>query len=222
MKRPIEKPDPTYLSQLPLDLTIDDEGEAVRESNGFVTPDEARLRSETARQVLESGRQTAEGTSPSWMERYQELRRLGWHWRVACYIAWAASPRVGRWPKNQEELAKQVLGLTSDRQIGTWRQKNPAIDEVVTLLQAAPLFEHRADAFAALIKSATSADYKSHQDRKLMFEMLGDYVPRLRVDQRDVREVENLDDLSDEELDKLAKLVKRERPSANEASDEPD
>ncbi len=65
------------------------------------------------------------------MQDYQMLRDQCWPWRVAAYIAWASSPRVGRQPHTQMELAKQILGLTSDRVINTWRKKNPAIDEIV-------------------------------------------------------------------------------------------
>jgi hypothetical protein len=171
-----------------------------------VSPEEAALRSETARQALEM---RGIDERPGWMETYLKLREAGWPWRVAVFIAWAASPRNGRWPRNQEELATQVLGLTSDRQIGKWRARNPAINETITLLQAAPLFEHRADIYEALIKSASTPDYKNKPDRQLALEMLGDYVPRLRVDKRDLKDVEDLDELSDEELEKLARLTRK-------------
>jgi len=205
MKRPVERPDwDELLRQIPLGLNI----EEAEDGRSFVSPDEARLRSETARQALES----IQGPEmPGWLEMYYRLRNSGWPWRVACYIAWAASPRKERWPHTQEVLATQVLGLTTDRQIGTWRAKNPAINETITLLQAAPLFEHRADIYNALIVSATNADYKSHQDRKLALELLGDYIPRLRVDQRDIHSVEDLDDLPDEELEKLARLTRKDK-----------
>jgi hypothetical protein len=79
-------------------------------------------------------------------------------------------------------LAKQHLGLTSDRAINTWRKRNPAIDEMVAVLQAAPLWEHRSEIYAALISVATSPEYKGHNDRKLALELLGDYVPAAKLE----------------------------------------
>ncbi len=191
MKRPLNPPNWDELRQIPLGLEIDE----VEPGN---TLEEARLRSETARSQFEGGKDR-----PGWFQRYNELRAAGWSWRVACYIAWASCPKRDRQPRSQEELATQILGLTSDRQIWTWRQRNPAIDETVAILQAAPLFEHRADIFKALIESATNPDYKSHQDRKIALEMLGDYIPRLRVDDSR-RTADDLADLSEEELARLA------------------
>jgi hypothetical protein len=193
MKRSLQKPDWEDLQQIPLELEIDESEPGVN-----LSPDEARLRSETARFALEHGEDR------EWYKRYAELRSAGWSWRVACYIAWASCPLNGRSPATQDELARQVLGLNSDRQIWVWRKKNPAIDETVALLQAAPLFEHRADIFKALIDSATSGDYKSHQDRKIALEMLGDYVPRLKVE-GDNRKVSDLSELSDAELEEKAR-----------------
>lgn len=201
MKRPVERPDWELLRQMPLGLDIE---EIDPDERSFVSPEEAALRSETARKALElRGIEDA----PTWMDMYRKLREAGWPWRVACYIAWASSPKKGRWPKTQEELATQALGLTSDRQIGTWRAKNPTINETITLLQAAPLFEHRADIYEALIASASTADYKNKPDRQLALELLGDYVPRLRVDKRDISNVSDMDELPDEELERIARLV---------------
>ncbi len=209
-KRTVQRPKPEIFEQLALGLAIDD---AIEDGAG-ISPEEARRRSEVARAALEGGphptlsqSELGDGkkASPEWLERYFDLRDAGWPWRVACYIAWCASPRNNRWPKTQEELATQVLGLTSDRQIGTWRRKNPSIDEMIALLQAAPLFDHRADIYRALIRSASDPDHRSNPDRKLALELMGDYVPRVQVDNRDVTDVEDLSQLSDEELDKLSR-----------------
>ena len=205
MRRPIQKPDWAELQQRPLGLDIDEV------EPGIITPDEARMRSEAARTLFDDAEH-----KPDWFSRYAELRAAGWNWRVAAYIAWASCPRRDRIPASQELLATQVLGLTSDRQIWTWRTKNPAIDETIGLLQAAPLFEHRADILRALIDSATNADYKHHQDRKIALEMLGDYVPRLRLDD-ERRPLTDLDQTSEEELMRLAGQIGPE-----EATDEPD
>lgn len=187
-----------------------------------ISVEDARLRSETARQVLEDHGRTlatrgdpgrgdlaptdadAEGEDVEWLGMYWQLRDAGWSWRQACYIAWAASPRAERWPGTQEDLATEVLGLTSPRVISTWRKKNPVIDEWVALMQAAPLLERRADVIRALVLSASSADYKSNPDRKLFFEMIGDYVPRSKIDVEREVTIEDLSSLSDAELDVLA------------------
>ena len=215
-RRPVERPTRETYQQMRLELgEIDD----AIEENSTITPDEARRRSETARVALEtlnpsltptltpSPLPEERGVKPEWMERYWELRDAGWPWRIACYIAWCASPRNTRWPKTQDDLATKVLGLTSDRQIGTWRRKNPTIDDVVTLLQAAPLFEHRADIYAALIDSASRSDHRSHQDRKLALELMGDYVPHLQVDSRKLDDMDDLSQVSEDELRKRAKLA---------------
>jgi hypothetical protein len=216
-KRSLQKPDWEDLQQIPLGLEIDENEPGVN-----LSPDEARLRSEAARNTLEAQGRPA-GEKPEWYRRYAELRAAGWSWRVACYIAWASCPLNGRQPGTQDELARQVLGLNSDRQIWVWRKKNPAIDETVALLQAAPLFEHRADIFKALITSATSGDYKSHQDRKIALEMLGDYVPRLKVE-GDQRKVSDLSEMSDAALEEKARHRTAEDSAQDrqEAEDEQD
>jgi len=114
-----------------------------------------------------------------------------------------------------------VLGLKSPRVIYTWRKKNPAIDEVVSVMQTAPLYEHRRDVIEALIAVATDPDYKAHKDRKLFFEMLGDYTPRQQVDVSDNRAaLDDLSQLSDDELRKRAELLKEkddeDRPTSHD------
>lgn len=118
----------------------------------------------------------------AWWQDYLSLRDRGWDWRKAIYIAWAASPAIERQPATQEELAQGVLGLTSDRVIRKWRDAEPAIDDTVVEFQAAPLLRHRRDIFEALIKSASDPDPKSHADRKLALEMLGDYKPKQQTE----------------------------------------
>lgn len=113
-----------------------------------------------------------------WWQDYRELIQRGWDWRKAVLIAWEASPARARVPSTQEELATQVLGLTSDRVIAKWRKQQPEIDQEVARMQAAPLLRHRRDVFQALVASATDPDPKSHPDRKLALELMGDYKPR--------------------------------------------
>ena len=138
-----------------------------------------RLRSEAARQALDG--MYGKIGAPRWMDDFIELCKGGWPWRVAAYIAWASTPKGAREPKTQDELARTHLGLTSDRAINTWRKKNPAIDEMVKVMQASPLFKHRAEIYNALVAVAVKPEYKSHNDRKLALELLGDYMPAHKI-----------------------------------------
>jgi len=191
---PIQRPD----YQLEFDLDVEEQ----TIDGGPLTVEEIRLRSEAARQALE-GR-----TDLKWMEEYSRLRDGGWPWRVAAYIAWASSPRVNRIPKTQDELADQHLGLTSDRRIIEWRKKNPAIDEMVVILQASPLWDCRAEVFQALTDNAIKPDYKTHNDRKLFLEMTGDYVPSSKITAEMVKRLGkgtlDASELSDDDLREIA------------------
>lgn len=140
-----------------------------------ISPEEARVISGAARAAFERR------DDVSWMEDYVELIREGWPWRVACYIAWATTPRAVRLPKTMGELAS-VLGLSSARTIRAWREKNAAIDERVRGMIVAPLMAARADIIEALIGSATTADHKNHPDRRLALEMAKLYTPKQEVD----------------------------------------
>src|SRR5512133_2078388 len=126
--------------QLPLDLDVPEvEGSASQEIN----LDEMRLREQVACKALEG--MAGKLGAPRWLDDYLELCKGGWPWRVAAYIAWASTPKGSREPKTQEELARNHLGLTSDRAIMTWRKKNPAVDEMVRMMQSGSLFKHRAE-----------------------------------------------------------------------------
>lgn len=167
-----------------------------------VSVEEARLRSEEARKNFEHA-----GAG----EEYKMLRDEGWPWRQACYIAWASMPKP-RAPKTQEELAINILGLSSDRAINKWRKENPMIDERVALLQGAQLWDSRADIIKALVENASKADYKTHNDRKLALEMLGDYIPASKLSAELTKKLESgdLSSLSREELAVLSKSVKEQ------------
>lgn len=144
--------------------------------------------------------------TPKWLDDYFILRAEGWNWRVALYIAWAASPKIGREPKTQDELATVYLGLTSDRVITTWRKRNPVIDEMVHMMGGAPLWKHRTEIITALVVSAVKPDYKNHNDRKLALEMMGDHLPTHKLTASIGKRLlaDDLLDLSDEELRGLA------------------
>ena len=74
-------------------------------------------------------------------------------------------------------------------------------------MQATPLLRHRRDIFDALIVSATDPDPKSHPDRKLALEMLGDYKPR-QINQMEGGdrpiEINSVPKLTDDELQRIA------------------
>lgn len=113
-----------------------------------------------------------------WWDDYHRLRAEGWDWRKAVYIAWAASPIKDRWPKTQEELCHQCLGLRTDQTIRKWRANEPGIEQRIVKLQAEPLMLHRRDVINALVQVASEPIPQAHPDRKLFLEMVGDYVAR--------------------------------------------
>jgi len=206
---------------LALGLELDEVGEDAAER--AISLEEARVLSEQARRlwtadyaVYADGADEEEGedpyASPSggtgrrgrgkpvWFEEYLKLVELGWSWRVAVYIAWAASPKVDRWPRTMQELATKVLGLRSPRAIYTWRKRHGGtMDQVIAMMQAKPLFDHLNDVIRALTSMAMKEDYKSHADRKLFLEMVGMYTPHSQVDVGVAAENE-LEGLSEEEL----------------------
>lgn len=204
---PIKKPDtqlPDEYRQLALDLDVEVEG---------IDALEAQRVSELARVAFEG----QGGRGLGWYEDYLRLRAGGWPWRQAAYIAWASSPKVSREPRTMDELARKHLGLTSDRAISTWRRKNPLIDEMVAQLQAAPLWEHRAEIYQALLEVAVKPEYKSHNDRKLALELLGDYVPASKLVAEMTKRVKgDLSELSDEELAALARALNEDEDAGGE------
>lgn len=116
-----------------------------------------------------------------WWLDYLELVGRGWDWRKAVLIAWDASPMKNRQPATQEELATQILGLGSDRVIAKWRKQHPEMNDEIAAMQAAPLLRHRRDIYDALVSSACDPDPKSHQDRKLALELMGDYKSKQEI-----------------------------------------
>lgn len=136
------------------------------------TPD-ARLRSDDARRLFE----TMDDAAP-WLDDYFDLRGEGYSWRVAVYMVWASLPAGRRYPKTQGELARELLGLTSDRRIREWKAKNQAIETRIRMLQVGQLAKSRARIIGALVESASNPDPRASADRKMALEMLGDYIPR--------------------------------------------
>lgn len=119
---------------------------------------------------------------PSWADVYQNLLNANVRPRIAAFVAWATMPKKYRWPETQEKLAIDVLGLTSDRAIATWRKKYPEIDMMISELQAEAMLEYRPGAFHALGTVASDPSYRANPDRRLFFEMTRDYTPRQKIE----------------------------------------
>jgi len=215
-------------------LTMDLEGieEAIQDER---VSSEAALAALSALRVKEPNIfQGADGKSvvmgerevaPRWMDLYKRLVDGGWKWRVAVYIAWAAQPKKYRWPETQEELAINCLGLTSDRAIATWRKKNATIDETISMLQGAIIFDALPDALNAMVEVASDSDYKGHQDRKLMFEMAGVYTPSSKITAEMAKKLINsnpddLEEMSDDDLRRIEQMASHARESKHRKEDE--
>ncbi len=216
----IRKSDPRALEQLALGLDLPEPEEEAGLSREDVQRISlaamSKLEAESSSHSLRSGAVKLKGESSklkgdkdsTWLGDYLRLKELGFTWRVAAYIAWEASPKGSRWPGSVTELATEVLGLKSPRVIYTWRKKNPAIDEIISVMQTEPLYEHRRDVIEALIAVASDPDYKGHSDRRLFFEMIGDYVPRSQVDLGKKKLADDdLSEMSDEELRRLTERL---------------
>ncbi len=140
-----------------------------------------------AREILfikmlrDAGKLSTDEQIPSWADTYQMLLNAGVRGRIAAYIAWATMPKKFRFPETQDKFAIEVLGLTSDRAIATWRKKYPEIDMMVSELQAEAMLEFRPGAFQALGQVAADPSYRANPDRRLFFEMTGDYTPRQKI-----------------------------------------
>ncbi len=142
-----------------------------------------RARDLTLKQALmRSGKLTEGDEIPSWAEDYERMLTAGIRPRLAAYIAWATMPKQYREPKTQAEFAKEILGLTSDRAISTWRKKFHEIDLMISELQAEKMLEYRPGAFLALGTVASDPSYRANPDRRLFFEMTKDYTPRTKVE----------------------------------------
>lgn len=179
-----------------------------------VSPEEARRRSGAAFSVLTAKQGSKD--APAWLPTWTMLMDKGWPWRQAAYIAWASTPSDGRKPKTQQELAP-LLGLASDRAISTWRKKNRAILETISLLQSAPLWDSRSDAFAELIAGMKRAgkDYKFYHHLELYLKLTGDFVPTANyVAELKRKLTTDISELSQEEIDALSTAFDNYRSTA--------
>ncbi len=134
--------------------------------------DAARLRALEARRAFEML-----NADEPWMDDYFTLLEEGWSPRQAMYMLWEAQPQP-RTPATQIELAREVLGLTSDRVIREWKAANPMMKSRIVKLVGSALGKARANILAALVESASNPSYRHAQDRKVALEILNIYVPR--------------------------------------------
>jgi len=188
------------------------------ESDVTIDPAEAARRSEVAKVALDKSLQAhskevvdTDGKQMpcvTWMDEYYTLLKGGWPWRVAAYIAWASSKKIGRYPETQEALATEMLGLTSDRAISTWRRKNECIDEAIGIMQTRSMWDYRADAFEAMGIAASDPTKDGNRDRKLLFQMTGDWQPSLRVEDERKPGTNDMAQKSDAELDQIIQQAK--------------
>lgn len=142
---------------------------------------EIRLRSESSRGALKNLLKNSDDDA-DWSNVYHDLINAGWPWRMAAWVAWSTMPKSRRWPRTQEELARDVLGLTSDRVIATWRKKHPTLDQLIADLQASEMLDARSDVLRALKISASEADYKHSPDRRIFLTMTGDYSENKKLE----------------------------------------
>lgn len=155
----------TFLLQAPL-LELDE-----------VAEDEAPLTPEDARRISHEYKLLCDDRTDKWASDYQTLLGGGWDWRVAVFIAWKSMPPDLRQPATQEQLAKQVLGLRSDRVIRKWCEKNPAIEETIAKLPMQTMLARRRAVDEALMESATTQGHKHSPDRRLFYQVTGLLAP---------------------------------------------
>jgi hypothetical protein len=180
------------------------------ESKALLNVADVRAREQLFIQLLrDKGKITDEEQIPSWADTYHQLLNANVRPRIAAYVAWATMPKKYRWPETQDKLATDVLGLTSDRAIATWRKRFPEIDMMISELQAEAMLEYRPGAFHALGTVASDPSYRANPDRKLFFEMTRDYTPRQKIEGDDGKGVGHklLDQLKKQPTAKLLELL---------------
>jgi len=156
------------------------------DERGLLSVADVRAREMTFIKTLrDTGKIEASEEIPSWADVYQQLINANIRPRLAAYIAWATMPKKYRYPETQDKLATEILGLTSDRAIATWRKKYPEIDMMISQLQAEAMLEYRPGAFHALGTVASDPSYRANPDRRLFFEMTKDYTPRQKIEGSD-------------------------------------
>jgi hypothetical protein len=172
------------------------------DAEGNLTAAEVQARSMAAKLAL------GVAEIPAYLEQYHRLLNAGVPWRIAAYVAWASIPRESRKPKTQDEFARAVLGLTSDRRISEWRKKYP-IDQMIADLQGEMLMQYRPSVFDAIGWGASQRDYKAAAQQRLFVELTRD-MPNPKLDVNTNKAAQDLGDLSDSELEALDAYSMRE------------
>lgn len=163
---------------------------------------------ETQRRLFEAKTIFSQTEPPAYMAQLQRLLTANVPWRIAVYVAWASVPKYERIPATQEALAREVLGLTSDRRIADWRKRYP-IDQMIADLQGEMLMQYRPGVFDAIGWGASQRDYKAAAQQRLFVELTRD-MPNPKIHVEDNRAVQDLGDLSDAELDALDGQIAKE------------
>ena len=173
-----------HITQLELENFASGISEEVEEAGGeLLSVADVRAKEMLHRKMLKEAGKIFEGEEiPAWAETYQQLLNANIRPRIAAFIAWATMPKHYRYPETQDKFATEILGLTSDRAIATWRKKYPEIDMMISALQAEAMLEYRPGAFHALGTVASDPSYRANPDRRLFFEMTKDYTPRQKIE----------------------------------------
>lgn len=137
------------------------------------------LRSQSHVHAWIAGQAAGGAAPPNWLDLYDTLLeeqdptgKPRWNWRQALYIAWSATPRAKRWPRNLTELAS-FLGLSDTSTFRHWRRRNPQIKQRIADLPRDALFDHMADVFDAMLIVAESPDPRGNPDRQLFLKVIG-------------------------------------------------
>lgn len=149
------------------DLLRDSEESGIGESP--LSWNEIQEREMAARMALKD-RLDEDGEIPMWAETYHWMLESSIPWKIAAFVAWSTTIKKYRWPKTLDELAVEVLGLNSARQIFEWRRKYPYIDQMIADLQASAYLEYIPGAIHASGEVASRPDYKSTAERRLLYE----------------------------------------------------
>ncbi len=110
---------------------------------------------------------------PKWWPIVEDLIAAGLTWRKAVYVAWRICPKSIRWPKTIEELATNILGLSSARTIRKWHQNDPRIEEFIGKWRMKPVMEHLSETLDAMFKVAARPTPEGNRDRRLHAEIAG-------------------------------------------------
>ncbi len=111
--------------------------------------------------------------APDWTNKFHELMLSNIPWRIAAFIAWSCVPKHNRWPETQDDLAVEVLGLTTARRIIEWRRKYSYIDQFIASAQTSVLLEYIPGSMEASGKVASDPHHRATQERRLLWEAVG-------------------------------------------------